>query len=451
MVQAPVRTLRSEIEHQMKLHNYTLSKLSQESGIMNGHLSLILNANPHRPMTIKQLDALAKAFNQPPGWLYDMYPDECFRNEKVSRPRIVPYLVRCVEVGCSDCIDAVVSRMLDDLKSSLPILFSVAEQLFHSGAKRESIPFYQYVIDNEKNNFADLFVMSQYRVFVASQGINAEENWKAIIRFESYRKRLPENIQLDALLKLANLCFTLQKWGDMERFSDELRELATILYKEELRKSINNMSYKIINTTHHLVVYYGNGFLLKAVALENQGHYKEAKSYTLGYVDLGWFELMDERGQIAVQKFKLWAAANLYNLDLLIGKIDILPEYLQFLEKNPQELLPSLLKIIKSANLHRFQIEDIIHRYSKEIIQFENYQDVISKGLHVRFRFELGSYFFQKMRFIEGLDNIMLCLALCQGINSDKLFIKCVKVYEEYKSYATEEQKQTYKKIIEEA
>ncbi|WP_232277309.1 helix-turn-helix domain-containing protein [Paenibacillus sp. 481] len=434
LVPAPIRTLRSEIEHQMKIHNYTLSKLSQQSGINNGHLSLILNANPPRPMTIKQLDAIGRAFDQPEGWLYELYSEECFRHEKVSRPRVIPYFIKCVQIGRFDCVEAVVSIMLEDLKSSLLILFEVAEQLFHTGLKQESIPFYRYVIENERNNFSDIFVMSQYRLFVASQGLDAEENWRAVIRFEPYRKRLPENIQLDAHLKLANLCFTLQKWKDMERYADELRELATILYKNELRKKNSDKISEPLKATYHLVAYYGLGFLLKALALKHQGFYEQSKEYTLGYADLSWFETLDETGQFEVKRFQLWAKGNLFTLDMLIGNIGVLPDYLQYLRVNPHEILPGLVTIVKAANMHTFQIEDVLHEFSYEISRFDKYEDVFKRGLHLRFRFDLATYYFQRGKYVEGIDTISFCIALCQGMNSDETFLlECIKLYEEHK------------------
>lgn len=49
------QSLRSEIEKHQKQNSYTLLKLSELSGINQGHLSDIIRNN--RPMTIGQLDA----------------------------------------------------------------------------------------------------------------------------------------------------------------------------------------------------------------------------------------------------------------------------------------------------------------------------------------------------------------------------------------------------------
>jgi transcriptional regulator with XRE-family HTH domain len=77
------RSLRSEIEHHLKEHDYTLSKLGELTGINPGHLNEMLNGDPPRVITIGQLDAMAAALGQAPGWLYELYEEECFSEGKV--------------------------------------------------------------------------------------------------------------------------------------------------------------------------------------------------------------------------------------------------------------------------------------------------------------------------------------------------------------------------------
>lgn len=191
-MQVIARCLRSEIELQLKLHGYSLTKLAELSRIPVGNLSSILSLNEaSRSMTIGQLDTLAMVFNQAPGWLYELYPDECCSEERLSRKRLVPYLVRCAEVGRHDCIEPIISKLLDNLKN-VSIFFTVAERLFQNERKNESDFFYNLVIDNEKDCFSEPFLMSQYRLFLISQGTNAEGNQEAVIRFAPYRKRLSE-------------------------------------------------------------------------------------------------------------------------------------------------------------------------------------------------------------------------------------------------------------------
>lgn len=439
------QSLRSEIEKHQKQNSYTLLKLSELSGINQGHLSDIIRNN--RPMTIGQLDALAKTFGKPPGWLYELYTEECFVNERVSRPRVIPYLIRCAEIGLHDCIQQTVSRLLEHRKN-VDILFSVAEQLFESGKHKESVPYYNLVIENEKDCHTDRFAISQYRLFRALQGIDAEENWKAVIRFEPYRNRLPESYQLDGLLHLRKACFMLQKWKEVEKYADELRALAMRVYQEELRKRKSGKPFEPLKTERHLVVYYGQGFLAKGVALQMQGLYEEAKKYIQGYADLDWFELLDDVGRREVERFKLWAKANLYTCDLLLGQTHILDEYLDFLEKNPDELRAGLLTVMEAACKYDIDIDHVLERYSKEMRRFCEHQDQVNITRFINFCYYKAEYELKKGRINQALKEILCCLNLADRLKDHQAFKRCAALFWELRHHATEQHERVYHKLL---
>ncbi|MFB6367893.1 helix-turn-helix domain-containing protein [Paenibacillus elgii] len=291
------RSLRSEIEDQMKLHGYNLNKVAELTGINAGNLSMVLNGRS-RAMTIGHLDALAEVFGKAPGWLYELYTEECISDNKLSRPRIIPYLVRCAETGRVDCIEPVISKILDNPKN-VSIIFAAAEKLFENGRLEESGRFYQLVVDNIKDSFSELMAISQYRLFLIAQGTDAERNWKSVIQFEPFRRRLPEYLQLAALLKLAKACYSLERWNEVERFAKELTELSSILYKLKMVEEVS--------VERHLVYYFGIGLLFEGISLEKRGFYEKAKKVVQTYADLSWFEPLDESGCQIVEKFKVFA------------------------------------------------------------------------------------------------------------------------------------------------
>ncbi|OUQ85181.1 DNA-binding protein [Brevibacillus brevis] len=441
-------SLRSEIERHRRECGYTLSKLGELTGINHGSLSEILNGNPPRAMTIGQLDALAAVFGREPGWLYELYTEECITEGRISRPRLIPYLVRCAEVGRQDCIDEVVPKLLENPKN-ISTLFAVAEQLYEEGKQKQSVPFYEYVVENEKDSYSNQFVMSQYRLFrVVVQGTNSEENWKAVIRFDPYRRRLPENNQLDALLQLANVCYTIHKWREMDKYADELRELATIIYEDELRRRRSNKASEMLSTERHLVVYYGQAFLIKSIALEKQELYEEAKRYVDGYADLSWFELLDEIGQIEVQKFRSWATANLYTLNILMGNSDVIPDYIHFLSDHPKEVLSGLVTIVSAANQYGFSIDSIFEQFAEHIDRFEDRQDAIGMSEHMQFRNEMAIYLFKRGKYAEGLNETLRCLSLSDTMKDYDSFKKCTALFWMHLQYASDQQKGKYQTIL---
>lgn len=441
-------SLRSEIETLRREHGYTLSKLGELTGINPGSLSEILNGNPPRAMTIGQLDSLAAVFGQEPGWLYEFYTEECLSEGRISRPRLIPYLIRCAEVGRQDCIESAVSQLLDNPKN-IAILFLVGEQLFDSGRIKESIPFYQGVIESEKDGHSDQFVKSQYRLFRATLGTNAEENVEAVIRFSPYRNRLPENYQLDALFHLARVCFALQKWKKSEQYADELRFLAETIYIHELDKLKRNKISELPDTERPLVYYYAMGHLFKGATLEMQGMYAQAKQYVQSYADLGWFEVLDEAGHQEVERFRVWANANLYTLEVLAGNTNIIGEYADYLESLPtNEILPGLVSIMKSANTYDFCVDELLTRFSSQISNFGQFTDAIRLDRHLRFRYQTAIYEIGKGRIVKGIDEMLRCLSLAVLMNRFEDALKCVALFEEYRQHASPIQVEQYQALV---
>ncbi|MFB0844180.1 helix-turn-helix domain-containing protein [Paenibacillus oleatilyticus] len=410
---AVIRCLRSEIDEQMKKYGYSLTKLSKLTGIHLGYLSETLNRRPPRPTTINLLDTLAKAFHQPPGWLYELYPEECFSAEKVSRPRMIPFLTRCAELERFDLITSTTSKLLE-IPKNIEILFYVAEQLWEKGLQNESAHFYRLVIENERDSFHDRFAISQYRLFRASLGTNAEENKEAIVRFELYYNRLAEDFQLDALLQMTNVYYTLENWKKVERYADELRELAGKIYQDRLRKRYSTKPFEPLKTERHLVVYYGQGFLLKGIALTMQEQYEEAKKYVSVYSNLGWFELLDEMGKKEVEKFHVWGKGNMLMLNLMTGNQNILPDFSDFLEENPTDTLPYMLGMMEAANRNNFSVDDVINRFCERIPHPEIVTTHIKRKQLFRFWYEKAIYNFKHGRRSCGIKDLVSALYLAE-------------------------------------
>lgn len=438
------RSIRSEIEYHIKSYWYTLVKLSELTGINPGNISEILRNK--RAITIGHLDSFAKAFGHEAGWLYDLYAkDECISDGKVSKSRAVPFLIRCVEIDRYDYMQPLIASLLET--KSLAILLTVAEQLYKNRKLKESAYFYQLVIENEKDSFSDRFIMSHYRLFRALQGTNAEENWKAVIRFEPYRNRLHIDYQLDSLLQLANVCFALEKWKEVEKYSDELRELATFVYETELIKP--NKERKPLKSERHLVVYYGQGYLVKAAALKKQGLYEEAKQYVYGYTDLKWFELLDEKGHEEVNKFEVWGKINLYTLDLLLGNLHSLEECADYLENYPNEIFTALVTITEASNKHGFCIDNILHRFSHHIVSNSvDKENALNVSRHFRFRYQKAIYELQRGRYTIAIDEILLAIKLSGILNQYLALKKCVSLFEKFRNYASKNQIIAYKNIV---
>ncbi|MFK4472268.1 tetratricopeptide (TPR) repeat protein [Paenibacillus sp. RC73] len=450
-------TIRSEIEKELKLGGYTFNSFGQATGLNRGIFSAMLNGNPPKPISVRQMDLITKALNYPEDWLYDLYVDECFYDGRPHWKRVKPFLIRCVEVGNLRCVEKVLSRLMEDL-NHIPTIFALAEELYEEGKLQEAVPFYECVIENEKYQHSERLAISHYKLFVASIGQDLERNLESVLRFIPYRNRLPENYHLDALLKLANIYFSLHQWKEVERYADELRNLATIVYKNEIQKRKNVGKFRLLETERPLVVYYGQGYLLKGNALELQGMYEKAMEYIEGYADLSWFEGLDELGLEEVELLKLWAEANKLNLKVLMGEKGSLPLYVNFLKANPLEVLPGLLTIVESAIKHNFCIDTILFDFSDEIKGFNDsfsldsgyYQLAPTVDRYADLHYKLAIYYFSNDKIYQGLDCILESLKFYKNINNKTKFVECVALFEKFRKNSTSQHKTNYETIMEE-
>ncbi|GMX66342.1 hypothetical protein Elgi_56140 [Paenibacillus elgii] len=429
------RSLRWEIEAQMKLHKYNMHQLAELTGINQGNLSMALNGIS-RSMSINQLDALGKVFGKVPGWLYELYTEECISEEKVSRPRLISYLVRCAEVGRNDCIDAVLPKVLDNPKN-VKVIFAAAEKLFNKGKQKESERFYELVVENVKDSFSEMLAISHYRLFTVTQGTDAEKNWKAVIRFDPFRNRLPDSYRLDALYQLARACYSLKKWIEVKEYAGELVELSTVVSGDE-----------VVALKKHPVYYYGKGLLYLGAVLERQGLYEQSKKYVRSYTDLKWPKPLDESGQKEVEQFKIWGKANLYTLEVLTGNKGIIDEYADYLASLNQlnDIVAGLNAILTSANTYGFNVDHVLARFSGFIERFDIFnKHLILSERHLRYRYQKAIYEFRHGRIEKGLDETLYCLSLANDMKKYEDSFQCVTLFESYRDRASAQQLKKYR------
>ncbi|WP_226000482.1 helix-turn-helix domain-containing protein [Paenibacillus sp. BJ-4] len=409
-------TIRSKIETELKQRGYTFSSFSKISGINRGTFSTMLNSNPPKPISVRQMDLITQALGYPDDWLYELYIDECFYEGKGHWKRIKPFLLRCVELERQDCIQKVLWRLSEDL-SYVPTIFELGEELHSEGREKEAIPFYECVIENEKYRHSERLAISQYKRFKAYTMSDLEKSLELVLEFTPYRNLLPEHYQLEAIYKVTNIYFHLHKWDEVEKYGYELKKLANVIYMDQQIRKEKRRAYNWSRAERHLVFYYGYGFLSVSTALQKKEFIKEARAELEGYADLSWFKGLDLEGEADVEQFRLWAKANSYTLDLLLGNRDILPEYLTFLENHPEEISSGLITILEAANKHNFDVDSIIDKYSEQIKRLQESDDVKQLTYYYCYMYQLAIYHYRRGRILKGQEDTLNYLSLSEQRN----------------------------------
>lgn len=449
------QNLYSIIQDEMLKQGYTISSLSKEISANSGVLSGSLNALS-KPIPIPILDAITRVFGYPDGWLYAEYMADCFREGKAHWRRVKALLLRCLDLKRSDLITQTLDNLMED-PHHLQAVFKLAEELYEAGQQWEAIPFYQCVVENEIKQHSERFAVSHYKWFRAEidRGLDMERYKEAVIRFRPYTKRLPEYLQLDALLQLTNTYFILQEWRQVEAAAEEMLALTLIcLQQQKERKKRPRRPTKDNSTNRHLVVYYGQSYLLRGNALEKQGRYEEAFAYIKQYEDLSGFDDLDGQGRKEAERFMIFAAANRLNLYTLMGRFEHLMAYIAFLDKHPEERIPGILTVLEAALRYHRNIDDVLLHFEDDVQvvlndSFEQrsrgyYHSSFSIHRRNQLAYALAVYQFNQNRVGVGLDYLLIALELAMAASNEHLSLACAAWFVKHQNQANEVQKRRF-------
>ncbi|MFD1887336.1 hypothetical protein [Paenibacillus wenxiniae] len=434
-------SVRDELNTEIARQGYTLSSFSKASGINRGVLSLTLNDQATKSFSMNQLNQMTEALQFPAGWLYERYAQEMLVDiENVSWRRIKDLLTHCLTLEKMELIEMVLDA-LQDKASYTNYIFSLAEELTEQNVNADLCIFYQYVLDHEVNLQNERFTISQYRLFRANLGLDLQKSFKSTIQFTPYRHALPIHLKLDALAQLINVSFAVKDWDALKQYGEELVTSTILVYNT----IIERQHPYIKKSERSLLVYYGKGYIAQAVSLEYKGHYEESKELTTQYEDLSWFKFLDDTDKAQVEKFLIIAKCNRYNLELLQGNASVLKPYIDYLEFFPEEQPASIEIIIKSSNMHKWDIDGILEKYHDIIyptdalhyLQTTTTYSIISEiNRYTNIYYDLALYYFERKDRTDQLEHVLTKLKShieqynrINAFDSSELFEKLCKFY----------------------
>ncbi|MBY7738132.1 hypothetical protein [Paenibacillus polymyxa] len=258
---------------------------------------------------------------------------------------------------------------------------------------------------------------------------------------------LSDSHVLDKACELFRISYTHNDWDEANKVADYLHSLAESLYHTQLRNAADG-KYETLDTKHPLVFYYAYSYLAKSIYYQNIGQYEEARDYIMKYSEMGWFMGLDQSGHEEVERFRFLAKANLYMIDLLSGKKELLPEYVQFLHSNDEELLPGLVSITEAANLNNWDIDELLNEFADDIEIFEGYEDRANRVYYLKLVNQLAIYYLKKKQYIVALNYILVSLQFSIGVEADADFRTLVALFETYRDLATPSQQEQYQTIL---
>jgi hypothetical protein len=243
--------------------------------------------------------------------------------------------------------------------------------------------------------------------------------------------------------------FTLENWDGILLIADRLYDEIGAMYNANQRERAAGQKITSFNLQRSVVYYFGYSMCLKGIAMQKQGRYSEARATINKYSDLRWIEGMDEAGRAEVEYYRETATANRYVIDLNEGITSILPDYIDFLRNNEQELVPGLVHVLESAIKYNYNVEGILAEFQEKISAMEEYYET---QRNVRY---YSDYIYLKARYYsingktyDALNTLLQSLASSVRLKDDTGFRKSVALFEILRDESTSSQREEYKLVM---
>ncbi|MFK4474447.1 transcriptional regulator with XRE-family HTH domain [Paenibacillus sp. RC73] len=450
-------TIRAEIQTYLRRKGLSMTKFGHIAGMNPGTVSGIVTGN--RTISMHQLDRITMGMNLSPDYFYERYVEENVIDAPLNWKRISPFLYRCVQFRRVDCLQKVVSVLLDK-PNYLHYLFELAEDCYEQGYNEAAAYLYENIAEGEKQQHSERLAVCQYRLFTIQVGDDQNRNLRAATIFEAFVERLDEIDQLDALKDLANVYRSLRIWDKVDETAKKMKMKAEIQYTLKHKQDSREHTDSTDKLSRPLFVYITYADLLCAGVSEAQGDYQQALQYTYAYADLSWVKETDEDALYWIKLYQHWAQANVLANKLLSGDVSVLHEYLNYIDASSdtiqEDRVTQLLNIMIAANLYKLDVNDVLKRFETEIASFSQqpssddmYTQQVIPDYSAWCGYELAYYYLNQGMYSDGFNQLLCAMVKAHILNNETYFINCIGLFVRFKAHAVPETKTEFFTLIE--
>ncbi|QYK64861.1 DNA-binding protein [Paenibacillus sp. S25] len=244
------------------------------------------------------------------------------------------------------------------------------------------------------------------------------------------------------------MAYSFGNWAQVETTSGILYNRVQRIYEERQYHKAMKLSIPHVNLERPLVYYFGLSHLMCGMAHQNQGTYEQARECIYKYAELGWMEDLKEEDNQVVEEFRFLAKTNLYAVDILSGNIELVEEYVAFLQDNLEEILPGLNTILQAALMYHLDVGDILHTFAEQIDEFGSYEDAENVSYYYSYCYHLALYYRKCGRLQDAVGLTLRAMQLADQSGNDGQFKKCTALFESLRESSTAEQISEYRQIL---
>lgn len=252
-----------------------------------------------------------------------------------------------------------------------------------------------------------------------------------------------DGMDADSLIAMLKASFTLDNFAAMIEISDKIIGMIAVIHGTAPK------GFEAQRLKRSIVYYFGFSLCAKGIALQKLEDYTNARKCIEKYADLSWVKLDDEESLKEIKYYKNIAKANTFVIDLLEGKKEVLPEYVEFLKMGSrEELTAGLLNILDSALRYSYSVDWALDELKVDVERVDENSPVIAVRYYIEYIHFLAVYLFKRGKTASAI-NLTLENIILSGKLDDKAgFKKAISFYELIRADANVNQQQKYHLIM---
>ncbi|MBU9705997.1 DNA-binding protein [Paenibacillus sp. AK121] len=257
-----------------------------------------------------------------------------------------------------------------------------------------------------------------------------------------------KSLKPDVIVQLLKMAYSFENWTQVKTTSGILYSRVQRIYEERQYHKAMKLPIPHVNLERPLVYYFGLSHLMCGMAHQHQGAYEQARECIYKYAELGWMEDLEEEDNQVVEEFRFLAKTNLYAVDILSGNIELIEEYVAFLQDNLEEILPGLNTILQAALMYHLDVADILHTFAEQIDEFGSYEDAENVSYYYSYCYHLALYYRKYDRLQDAVGLTLQAMQLADQSGNDRNFKRCTALFESLRESATAEQISQYRQML---
>ncbi|WP_139492746.1 helix-turn-helix domain-containing protein [Brevibacillus dissolubilis] len=422
--------LRQLFQKYMDERCWKRKDFAQATGIEAVTISNILNNK--QSIMLHQLDAIARAFQLPPGYFYPYFFAECCSDEGRIRPsKLGEFVSTCILMNRMDLADQGLAFLIEDKNKNrtFDTMLAIGEKLFHANKGEYALPFFDMIVQEEDRRTERLAIAYFRKFLIVRERDLYGAGYEALYRLTEYLTYLPEqytskdqkgieitcNLKLEAYFRMLTFYNVVEDWAKLAKYAKELHELARLR---------NDSRYQAESLLYQSSAYIGKGEFEKALEVTKQyapfGEYYSrlsAMNQALILTEMGQIEEIDQVLQQIESKEELWV---------------YLPAALEaYMKKNRQD-----------------QVAELLTRYQTEVDELSRRKDWLSVKRFLRLLTVRAEYYFQMGEIDIGLSDIIEALEKACTFKNVQRIKQCAYLFYTHSQHAGVELKERFRDLM---